>query len=111
MRDFGVNPKETSEELVVKQLCIPTNDHSALLKVWSKDTFLSACDKAGADYRKSWDKEKLFHVLQEKAPHLILEAVERERLMMINPLFSRELSELTMHSQQLENAFKLLCFV
>ncbi len=111
MRSFGINAEETSKELLAAELCIPTEDSSSLLKVWSKNNLIDACTKSGTEFRKSWKKEKLFEALQTNAPSLITESIKQEKLVKLNPQLNDGIVLLEPYSRKLQDVFKLLCFI
>ena len=111
MRSLGVNAHNTSKELLSKELCIKNNDPLGLLNVWTKDELVNECNNINADFRKSWNKDKLIYALQAKAPELIDEAIERKKVAVINPKYQVELELLSEYSLKIEDCFKLLCFI
>jgi len=111
MRNLGVNPERTVSELGREGLFVPSDSDEGLLDVWSKDDLMQACAKVGAEYRKSWRKDKLLAALREKAPEFVLEAREREGLVTLSLQAGPELRAVADYSTRLEDAFKLLCFV
>ena len=110
IRSLGINVRETSRELIDSDLVSPAFSKGVIESVHSKQELLDLCEICGAEYRKSWRKEKLVDSLHKVAPE-ILEKIAKSRDL-TSPNYERypDLENVVRIADEHQVGFKLLCF-
>lgn len=111
IRSFGISVEDTSSQIMKSELFISSYESSALSNSMSKQDLLEACAKAGVDARKSWNKDKLAHVLSENNTKYFTSIIKDMNVVSINPEYEKELKALSLYSKKLNQAFKVMCFI
>lgn len=110
-KNMGLYISTTSEEIMESNLVLPDyQNHKGLSSIYEKNDLIRLCTEKGADYRKSWNKNKLVEALAQKDSEFIESTLMDRAFVRINPAFSEDLMALSFRSEQLVNLFKVLCF-
>jgi len=110
-RSFGLNIDETTKEILDNGLLISSEDPLGLLSSFSRNGLLELCQKKNADFRKSWNKDKLLSALIKADPEFVQATLKEKTIVSINPEYKDDLLSINSHINSLENIYKLLCFV
>jgi len=76
-----------------------------------KTELLEACVKAGVAYKKSWNKDKLLQALLNASPDYLELLIADSQVVALNPAYADCLQALSTRAQQLEQVFKVMCFI
>ncbi|MBM3252728.1 MAG: hypothetical protein FJZ16_00555 [Candidatus Omnitrophica bacterium] len=112
IRSFGLNSDETTREILESQLLISSSNNLEVVeRTLTKDELIFECNKAKVEYKKSWKKSRLLHLLKVKSQASIDVLVELRKIVKINPEFRDDLLRIYEYANALENPFKVLCFI
>lgn len=111
IRSFGINTEKTSREIVDNELMSTAKDASVLMSSMTKKEIVLACEEAGADYYKSWNKNELLEALESYAPDYVKEKIEEIRAVTVNSSHEKDLQDLLSYAGDLEQSFKALFFI
>lgn len=110
MRSLGLNPIESSSNLLSSGMCELASEHDVLAEVFSKNALVAVLDERAIPYRKSWKKGQLLEVLSSHAPEILTQTAEREKTARVKAEFLSELRLLNSGAHKLQERIKLLCF-
>lgn len=111
IRNLGIDVEATSREIVGSGLMSAAEDASVLMSSMTKKNLISACEKTGAEYYKSWNKADILDALKSDAPDYVKEKIEEMGAVTVNPSHENELQDLLSYAGELENSFKALFFI
>jgi hypothetical protein len=111
MRSLGLNCVETAPLILNSGICEAYNDMELLARLLKKDEIIAALSEKGIDYKKSWNKTKLFERACSLTPEAIQNAAEKKKLARVKPEYLSDLRCLDSRASALVEGFRLLCFV
>ena len=111
LRSFGIYIPDSSREIIESGLLTLSQDPELLKHSMPKTELLEACVKAGVAYKKSWNKDKLLQAMLTASPDYLERLIADSQVVALNPAYADCLQALFARAQQLEQVFKVLCFI